>query len=631
MKQTPAGVSGFVGEFGVASATASAFVDAEVQPALADAGTAKNTDTVKNAGTVQDGADDPATLGRVHEGGQVRARLLTAAGSQDAPANLQEPSAASPAGPGENSSEADTETARASGATGTQAGFSAEPGVAVAPVESHKEEQGPGGASTNWTDAQSTGAGPGGLAATVRQDVQPVRRAGARRETTKDAEATAGGVADAPQVPGQGLAALVPVPVPNVAIPVGGQSLVGSAVAPSTATTGDTSRRLDAVGGLPDVSTGKGAGGLLESPANIFTAGSQPASAICAAASDDVSPKGGTARQTSDRQGRWRDVAGAEANGSRDSVGAQDLITGTAGPDVPNGRAENLVQGAIEAAGRPAGSAGTDGISAAPGPAFSQTSGGDLPSTPVGMEPGAAAVAGGVRTASGVTGTRPTARSIGGTEAVAGPARLSAGEESGAATGAATSVASNGASAAVGRVAHQAAPSGAASGASQAKSVDPAAQISPALVSLGGSATSQHLTIRLDPEELGRVQIRIERSGDSAARVTLTAERPQTLELLVRDHAQLQNALDQAGIPAEGRSVTFQLSGTAVDGGKDSTAGTFGSGGGLAGQGGGSNFGARQNGPQGGQSGAQFGTADQPEAENAAVARWLRVGIDITA
>ncbi len=84
-------------------------------------------------------------------------------------------------------------------------------------------------------------------------------------------------------------------------------------------------------------------------------------------------------------------------------------------------------------------------------------------------------------------------------------------------------------------------------------------QISPALVSLAaGSAGTQRLTLRLDPVELGLVEIRIERIPNAPPEVSITANRPETLLLLQRDHHQLQKALDQAGIPAEGRLVTFQ-------------------------------------------------------------------------
>lgn len=90
-----------------------------------------------------------------------------------------------------------------------------------------------------------------------------------------------------------------------------------------------------------------------------------------------------------------------------------------------------------------------------------------------------------------------------------------------------------------------------------------AAQLGPALVAVARPGGGQNITVRLDPAELGRVQIRIERRKDGPTRVTLTAERSQTLDLLVRDQTQLHRALDQAGLPTEGRSVVFRLAETA--------------------------------------------------------------------
>ena len=65
--------------------------------------------------------------------------------------------------------------------------------------------------------------------------------------------------------------------------------------------------------------------------------------------------------------------------------------------------------------------------------------------------------------------------------------------------------------------------------------------------------------MRLDPPELGHVQVRIDRPPDAPARVEITVEKVETLTLLLRDQPQLQHALDQAGVPAEGRSVTFHI------------------------------------------------------------------------
>jgi hypothetical protein len=88
----------------------------------------------------------------------------------------------------------------------------------------------------------------------------------------------------------------------------------------------------------------------------------------------------------------------------------------------------------------------------------------------------------------------------------------------------------------------------------------PAAQIAPALVQMGHAPDgAQRLTVRLDPPELGHVQVRIDRPPEAPARVEITVEKAETLTLLLRDQPQLQRALDQAGVPAEGRSVTFHV------------------------------------------------------------------------
>ena len=151
------------------------------------------------------------------------------------------------------------------------------------------------------------------------------------------------------------------------------------------------------------------------------------------------------------------------------------------------------------------------------------------------------------------------------------------------------------------------------------------------------------MSIRLDPEELGRVEIRIEQGGTSAARVTLTADRSQTLDLLMRDQAQLHHALDQAGIPAEGRAVTFHLAAPANTPSPAATVAT-GTGGGLAGTGtssgdsqgsGGRQGGARPDGTPQNTSHSAGGDATGSETarwlHTNSQTRWLRAGVDITA
>ena len=164
----------------------------------------------------------------------------------------------------------------------------------------------------------------------------------------------------------------------------------------------------------------------------------------------------------------------------------------------------------------------------------------------------------------------------------------------------------------------------------------PAQQAASALVSFGGSQGTHHVTVQLNPLELGRLQIRIDQPNDGAARVTLTAERPQTLDLLVHDQGELQRALDQAGVPAEGRSVTFHLAAATPDLQADPsrTASPPPSSGSAAGDLSGGSHGGAQQGPQregsaAGQPRMAGGSPQQDDTPRAA--RWLRTGIDITA
>ena len=87
----------------------------------------------------------------------------------------------------------------------------------------------------------------------------------------------------------------------------------------------------------------------------------------------------------------------------------------------------------------------------------------------------------------------------------------------------------------------------------------PIDQVAPALVGvLNATDGTQSVTVRLQPSELGQVTIRVDRSSEGMAHVNITADRPETLQLLQRDEPRLQQTLDQAGVPSSGRSVTFQ-------------------------------------------------------------------------
>ncbi|MFS8182737.1 flagellar hook-length control protein FliK [Pseudovibrio denitrificans] len=65
--------------------------------------------------------------------------------------------------------------------------------------------------------------------------------------------------------------------------------------------------------------------------------------------------------------------------------------------------------------------------------------------------------------------------------------------------------------------------------------------------------------IRLDPKELGSVDVSIEFGKDGRVRAHLIAERPETLELLQKDQRGLEKALQEAGIDADKSSLRFSL------------------------------------------------------------------------
>jgi flagellar hook-length control protein FliK len=72
-------------------------------------------------------------------------------------------------------------------------------------------------------------------------------------------------------------------------------------------------------------------------------------------------------------------------------------------------------------------------------------------------------------------------------------------------------------------------------------------------------AGNSRFQIRLDPAELGRidVQLDLDRLGNVNARMVV--ERPETLDLLQRDQRALQQALQQAGLDANRTSLEFSL------------------------------------------------------------------------
>ena len=66
-------------------------------------------------------------------------------------------------------------------------------------------------------------------------------------------------------------------------------------------------------------------------------------------------------------------------------------------------------------------------------------------------------------------------------------------------------------------------------------------------------------SIELEPAGLGRVEVKMEVGHDGHVLATIAADRPQTLDMLQRDAAGLQRALQDAGLNTDGQSLSFSL------------------------------------------------------------------------
>lgn len=68
-----------------------------------------------------------------------------------------------------------------------------------------------------------------------------------------------------------------------------------------------------------------------------------------------------------------------------------------------------------------------------------------------------------------------------------------------------------------------------------------------------------HIRVRLDPPELGHVEIRLDLGDDSRVRAIVTVDRADTLDLLQRDAASLERSLRDAGLRTDGGGLSFTL------------------------------------------------------------------------
>jgi flagellar hook-length control protein FliK len=111
----------------------------------------------------------------------------------------------------------------------------------------------------------------------------------------------------------------------------------------------------------------------------------------------------------------------------------------------------------------------------------------------------------------------------------------------------------------------------------------PATQMVAASLTRAGKDGNSEMTLRLDPPELGNVNIRLSFTKDKTVKAHIIAEKPETYMMLQRDGHTLERALQNAGLDARSDSISFEL----AQGGTDFN--NNGEGGGERNFGGGSN------------------------------------------
>ncbi len=73
------------------------------------------------------------------------------------------------------------------------------------------------------------------------------------------------------------------------------------------------------------------------------------------------------------------------------------------------------------------------------------------------------------------------------------------------------------------------------------------------------SQGASRFQIRLDPPELGRIDVRMQVDGDGNVHARMTVERAETLDLMQRDQRSLEKALAQAGLDSGKTNLEFSL------------------------------------------------------------------------
>lgn len=99
----------------------------------------------------------------------------------------------------------------------------------------------------------------------------------------------------------------------------------------------------------------------------------------------------------------------------------------------------------------------------------------------------------------------------------------------------------------------------------------------PMTIGLRSLAGSNQFEIRLDPKDLGRIDVNLDiDKATGAVQAHLVVDRPETLALLQRDAANLQQALAQAGLSAGDGSINLSLRGDGAASGQSNGSGADG-------------------------------------------------------
>jgi flagellar hook-length control protein FliK len=106
-----------------------------------------------------------------------------------------------------------------------------------------------------------------------------------------------------------------------------------------------------------------------------------------------------------------------------------------------------------------------------------------------------------------------------------------------------------------------AAPTAASDKFSVTQATGAAVPVSGLAVEIAATAQSgkTHFEVRLDPADLGRIDVRIDVDRNGQVTSHLTVEKPETLSMLRQDAPQLQQALNDAGLKTGSGGLQFSL------------------------------------------------------------------------